>query len=377
MRSTHSDKLERWLGTQTISNISSKMKGWYGPPIPLANVPGKVYVTSDGDFIGDITVGGRGAASIVQFLWEEFNNRLSNWARKQILQTNMGFAPLSVFKSINGNQQKIPFFMGQGINPSFWIDNFFVSIMPAPGSVGGAAPGGTVHDKTSTGALQFKNADTGNTLRLSGIETCSTTTGGSVINSSMLLYDRLFSVAKSMTINTAESITGVPTRYQNTTAGTEDSAEGNFVFLTTTTGLPATAHNWTICQYTDQSGNTGATFPTIVNGAILTSNNDPAWRNATSGAAPTGWFWPLASGDTGVKNITQLQISVALASGATTAALCHPIAFFPSYGNLPTRILNFTSALMHTRIFNDACLSFLKMDTTVVNVMGNLTLTEG
>ena len=50
--STHSQQLERWIGGDTIEHLSRSMNGWYGPPIALAGVPGEVFATGDGDFIG-------------------------------------------------------------------------------------------------------------------------------------------------------------------------------------------------------------------------------------------------------------------------------------------------------------------------------------
>jgi hypothetical protein len=53
MKSTHPDRLQRWLGEQGTANISTRMRGWYGPPIAVAGVPGNVYACGDGDFVGE------------------------------------------------------------------------------------------------------------------------------------------------------------------------------------------------------------------------------------------------------------------------------------------------------------------------------------
>ena len=45
---THSDRLERWLGTERIEKISRNMKGWHGAPIHLLDCPGSVRVCADG-----------------------------------------------------------------------------------------------------------------------------------------------------------------------------------------------------------------------------------------------------------------------------------------------------------------------------------------
>ena len=41
-RATHSGQLERWLGTEAINTLSEKMANWYGPPIAVAGVPGRM-----------------------------------------------------------------------------------------------------------------------------------------------------------------------------------------------------------------------------------------------------------------------------------------------------------------------------------------------
>ena len=54
---THSDRLERWLGADQVARVSAAMRGWYGPPIAVHGVPGAVFATRDGDFIGEIRAG--------------------------------------------------------------------------------------------------------------------------------------------------------------------------------------------------------------------------------------------------------------------------------------------------------------------------------
>jgi hypothetical protein len=40
---THAGQLERWLGRETVEQLSASMRDWYGPPVALAGVPGKVF----------------------------------------------------------------------------------------------------------------------------------------------------------------------------------------------------------------------------------------------------------------------------------------------------------------------------------------------
>jgi hypothetical protein len=149
-------------------------------------------------------------------------------------------------------------------------------------------------------------------------------------------------------------VTGVPTRYQSTTQGAEDSAENNFLFIEVQTALAATAHNWTVCTYTDQSNNAGATLPTVtgVSSAIVNRLDMPAPR----------WFCELASGDTGIQALTQMQCSAAVATGAIGFVMGHPIGWMPIdstvfAGNV--RDEKISSAINMARIFDDACLAML------------------
>jgi len=53
----HSQQLERWLGADKIEHIQRAMRGWYYRPICLLDVPGSVWVTADGDFVGSFRGG--------------------------------------------------------------------------------------------------------------------------------------------------------------------------------------------------------------------------------------------------------------------------------------------------------------------------------
>jgi len=156
-----------------------------------------------------------------------------------------------------------------------------------------------------------------------------------------------------MSSTATEAVTGVPSRYQNTTGGAVDSAEGNFLFVECGAALGATAHNWTTCLYTDQGGTTGVTLPSLTgNSSCIVNRLDH----------PTGqWFAPLASGDTGIKALTQMQCSASV-TGTINFVIGHPIAFFPCpIANLIWVYDGINSAFNLTRIFDDACLAFLEI----------------
>ena len=177
----------------------------------------------------------------------------------------------------------------------------------------------------------------------------------SVVNNSLLLYDRLFSVAKTMNSTATEAVTGTFSRYQSQTGTDLNYIGGNFVFPSDpTTVLPATAHNWTVCQYTNQAGAATQSIPSIAGiSASAVHQIDLAVGN---------WFMPLASGDTGVKALTQMQCSALVATGTIDFVVGHPIAVFPCLiANMAMNIDGVASAFNLQQVYDNACLAFIEL----------------
>jgi len=373
MRSTHSDHLERWLGTAQVAGVSRSMRGWYGPPIAVGGVPGAVYATADGDFVGRCEAGqftsamDRVDAYLARMRREEQRRVLMRRGRKQLGMA--GFTSLSdlVTQGRSGNRTDHLFYKATQGNVSLlhslWVD----SGTPAAGSAGAAAPGGTANDSSTTGAFLFRNPPGGDTTHfVESLVSCA------VNLNTLLLYDRIFSVAKTMSSTATEAVTGVPTRYTSTTPGDQDYAGGNFVFPENRVTLGPTAHNWTVCQYTDQDGNTGVNFPSAagISGGEAASTIDLGH-----------WFMPLASGDTGVKALTQMQCSASV-TGTLDFVIGHPIGWMPCIvANLMCASSGLRSALSMTRIFDNACLALLepmqRQSTASPNYMGCFTTVSG
>ena len=71
---------------------------------------------------------------------------------------------------------------------------------------------------------------------------------------------------------------------------------------------------------------------------------------------------PLASGDSGIKNLTQMQCSAAVASGAIDFTMGHPIAFMPcGIANFVCEKDGLTTSMNLERIADDACLALLEI----------------
>jgi hypothetical protein len=342
------------------------MRGWYGRPICILDVPGSLWITADGDFLGYVN-GGYFASA-----WDHYEGKIRRlWraaGRPQFGYANTWFASISdaLYRASGGYAQRAVFNkVGPtgvvGVTSSLWR----VGPQPAAGSAPSNAPGGTAFTNTSTGALKMENAIDG-TNRLVGANVSA-----SVINNSLLLYDLLFGVNKTMNSTATEAVTGVPSRYQSTTTTAEDYIGDNFGFIQVGgTALAATAHNWTVCTYTDQSSS-ASTLPSLTGNAsaIVDRLDHPTQQ----------WFAPLASADTGMKAWTQMQCSAAVATGVIWFMIGHPIGFmsFPVINSiLPFDWL--TNQDQAPRVFDGACLAFLeplKPATTATTYTGRIAVT--
>lgn len=342
------------------------MRGWYGPPIHILDVPGSVRVTKDGDFIGPFERG------IYYSALDAFEEHLRSIARGLSkpgpAMAYAGFASISdaisrasqgYCQNFNGNIQKTGPTGVVGVTSSLWD----VGAAPVAGGAPGAAPGGTAFTSASTGAMKWDNPAAG-TMRLVGADLSA-----SVINNSLLVYDRLFGVVKTMASTATQAVTGVPTRYQSTTTTSEEYAAGNFLAIEVGgTALAATAHNWTVCTYTDQDGNAGATLPTVTGNAsaIVRRLDQPAQT----------WFCPLASGDSGIAALTQMQCSASVATGVIWFVIGHPLGFmsFPVINSmLPFDWL--TNRKQAPYISNSACIALyelVKPATTATSYTGQI-----
>ena len=370
---THSDRLERYLGADVVKRMSDSMSGWYGPPIAVAGVPGEVFAIGGGEFVGRIDGGqemswlDRAVAS-----WKKWKRYHAIEGRYSPAQMN-AFANLSaVIAAVTGGKAQNIVFQKIGVTADaigcsmdLWTNT---GGTPAAGAAGAAAPGGTATTNASTGHWGYANPANANTGHFLRANTISQNVG------TLMLIDQLFRVAKLMNSTATEAVTGTFARYQSGTATAEDYIGGNFCFPSIpTTILPSTAHNWTVCQYTDQASGTGNAFASTVGQAT-----SPNVGEIDIAAGPNSWFMALASGDVGVKALTQMQCSAAVATGTVDFVVAHPIAIMPLYvANLVAIADGLYSAMALTRVYDNACLSALELNkpaTTASTYSGTLTL---
>jgi hypothetical protein len=347
MKSVHSGRLERWLGAERIEQISRSMLGWYGPPIHLLDCPGSVRVCGDGDFIGPFERG------YFMSALDALKAALDRAGKVHPATFYAGFTSISdALARASGGFSQRPGGMFNKVGPTgatgVTSSLHKLGPQPAAGVAAAAAPGGTAYVDSDTGGMVFGNPAAGR-LRLVGADVSA-----SVINNTLLLYDRIFGVAKLMNSTATEAVTGVPTRYQSLVATDEDYIGGNFLFVEVgLTALAATAHNWTVCLYSDQAG-VSSTLPSLTgnSGAIIHRLDHPVQQ----------WFAPLASGDNGIRELDQMQASALVATGLINFVIGHPLGFmsFPVINSMmPFDWL--TNRNQAPAIFPDAYLAFLEI----------------
>lgn len=373
-RSTNSGRLERWLGAEGAEAMSRNMRGWYGPPILLADIPGAVWATGDGDFIGPIKAGAH--TTLFDYVRGRERRVMREFARRQRGKMNAGFASLSdlISEATTGGKRQDFWFnkvgtasAAAGQPMSLWnVGNF-----PAAGGTGGAAPAGTLLTRTSTGALGQVNPTGGDTLHMTYGMLTSTTANA------LMVYDRMWhctynhASATSTTI-TIDSGNGVG-RYNSTTPGDYNYAGGNFISGEVTTVLSATAHNITI-TYQDQANNTAEAAAAYAAPVSAAANRIPL--------VSPNWFLPLNSGDSGVKDITNIsQSTITSVTGVSNFWIGHPLFMLTCpLANIPGILDGINSAFSLVRIIDDACIAFLELPktaTTATTFNGQITLVAG
>lgn len=369
MRHTHSQRLENWLGTDLVERLSDSMRNWYGPPISIANVPGRVYAMRGGDFCGPINGGYIG--NLADFAVQRTRRVLRQFAKKQHGTFHAGFSSLSdlISEATTGGKAQTLMFTKAGAAGAVGRSNSLwgVGAVPAIGAAGGTTGTGAARTRTTQGALTQLNAAGGDQLHITTM-----TVQGSVAGQMLLLYDRLWDMTHTMTVDPRScDAANLPTRYQ-----TAALAPGNFFSGEVTTVLPAATPTITL-NYVDQDGNnvTGPALSTIASAAAV---------NTIPFTAPN-WFYPLASADQGLRSLqnsaSAIDLSAAMASGVVTWFIGHPLTFVPvPAANTPVIIDGINSAFNLERVYDDACLAFLeiaKSATTATNWWGAIKLVSG
>jgi hypothetical protein len=384
MLHTHSQRLERWLGVEQVERVSRSMLNWYGPPIAVQGVPGAVFAAKGGDFIGAIDAGYEISSR------ERLENSIRRELKKKRLAQSImrhryqlgmaGFASFSdlIAEASTGKLREFHFNKAGptgvvNVSSSLWG----LGATPAAGANASNAPGGDALTQATTGA--FPNLDNVST------DTRHFVWGGalsSVAQNTLLLYDRIFQVNKTMNSTANEAVTGVPTRYQSSTPSAADYAGGNFIFVEVgTTVLAGTTHNWGVaggsneCLYRNQAGTDNSIMP------VLTGRSAAAVRTFDHAVANQQWFAPLATGDTGAMDLAQMRCSALVGTGVINFVIGHPIAFMACpLANIICEVDGINTAFNLVRVFDGAALALIEVirnATTATNYSGSFRLAHG
>jgi hypothetical protein len=365
-----SAQLERWYGAEAMKRVSGSMRQ-FPFPAPLLDCPGRVFAMPGGDFVGSLRAGAEMSAL------DRAADALRRY-RRAAKARGLQHGRLNAFASLDamvaaatGGKAQYLNFSQTGVAASAIggsMEMWTRGPQPAAGAAGAAAPGGTATTNSTTGNWGWANPTSANTGHYLAIELTA-----SVINNSLAIIDQLLRVAKTMNSTATESVTGTFARYQSATATNADYIGGNFCYpANPTTVLAATAHNWTVCQYTDQAGNTANSFPSATGiSACPVGQIDLA-------VGQNSWFMPLASGDVGVKALTQMQCSALVATGTIDFVVSHLIGLVgcPIANQVCVGDALYT-ALQLTSVFDNACITALEMPkpaTTATSYAGRVSL---
>ena len=366
----HEGHLAAVIGEDMLRNIYAGSVG-VKIPVPIAGTP---FYAVDGRII---TEPARFQDTRGTVLYERPNMREAArplaWdkgGRTLMPVAGGGFSSLSDLineATNNGKSQMLYWFKGPsgtkvaGRGWSYWG----LGTWPAIGAAGGTTGSGVACTSATTGALKMQNAASGDTLHITTITAYSNVTA-----TALLLYDRLWDMTHTMTVDPRSTDGTAPSRYQAAT-----TAPGNFLSGQVTTVLPAATPTLT-CDYVDQDGNntTGPAFSTIASAAAV--NSIPFTAQV--------WAYPLDPADTGIRAMQNsangFNLSAAMASGVVTWFIGHPLVFMPITASGGIFIDGINSAFNLQRVYDDACLAFLEPlagQTTTTTYHGFIEMVSG
>lgn len=359
----------KWLGDEITQKLVTSMERWYGPPIAIAHC-GRTGVAKGGHFVGRLPRGR--FSNLVDYTIERAAFAVRRAVRKSRGKLYAGFSSLSdlIAEATTGGKAQMLSFNKAGVagvvggTNSLWN----VGNTPPAGAAGGTTGSGAARTRTTQGAMLQANAASGDQLHVTTIPMYQASVAGQVL----LMYDRLWDMTHTMTVDPRScDAANPPTRYQ-----TAALSPGNFFTGEVTTVLPAATPTITL-DYVDQDGNnvTGPAFSTIRSSAAV---------QTVPFTVPT-WFYPLDPADVGLRSLQNsanaINLSAAMASGVVTWIIGHALTFMPvAAANTPLILDGINSAFNLARVYDDACLAFLEIAkgaTTATNWWGAVQLVSG
>jgi hypothetical protein len=323
---------------EQVERVATAMVPWYGPAIPVC-VPGRVYALKGGDFVGELPKGR--LMDMGKRWWSYLHNEQGTFTSLSDLIAEASARKRRTFKFLKVGPTGV-------VNVS--SSTILLGTWPPAAANAPAAPGGEAPTDATTGFHPFTNPTGPDTQHLVNGQGMA-----SVINNTCLVYDCIFRVNKTMNSTATEAVTGVPTRYQSTVGTAADYAGGNFLFVQVgLTALAATAHNWTVCLYTDQAG-AASTLPSLTGNAsaIVHRLDHPVGQ----------WFAPLEAADVGIQQLDQMQASALVATGVINFVMGHPLGWmvFPVVNTM--FFFDWINTIFNlARVFDDAALAILEVN---------------
>lgn len=247
-----------------------------------------------------------------------------------------------------------------------WQSLWRIGGLPAAGADGAAGSGtpgaGGTALTSAAGGIDFPNVST-------DIRILANILAAATQNATLMIYDRLTHTS-GISVATATSVNvGSPTlpRYNSTTSTDPDYIGGNECWLEVTTATTTTPPQVNLLTYTDQSGGTGNVGTTIIFPAAATV------ANTLIGPMP------LALGDSGVRSVETVNVSVAAAAGVVQVVILRPLAYIPLIANMPNDMNTVLQMLSMPRLFDGhtLALALLMPATTATTIWGEILAVYG
>lgn len=221
----------------------------------------------------------------------------------------------------------------------------------------GQAAAGAVPTDADTGAMSFTNPGSGNSY-------AGMVSGISAATGLIVIYDVLWVWGSggsgwNVTTTTAQSTTSPAALTRPDANGTNTEA-----WLEVLATMGAGVATPTL-SYTNPAGTASRT----------TSGMTPTY--ATTAAIGSCFFFNLQAGDTGVKSVQSLTLSVSMTSGTARVCIGRRVAEIPCVANVGFKYDAYALGL--TQVYNDACLMpmFFPNSTTTGPTVISLSLPQG
>lgn len=365
--SIHTQRLERWLGPELMDKVQKTNYYW---PVALGGAPGDGVMVYRGEAYGRFP---RGAfASYSDYLIDQGARRvraLRSLARMGIRSQIGGFASLSDLineATVNGKGQQIVM-VKAGTTGVVGVMNSLARVGSIPAGVATAAAFGAGESPTDTSpsglGVQFFNPAGGDTTHV-----VSATVLASVANQLLLLYDRFYQGNWNVA-TTPQTVSGTPSRYQDTTS------RGAFVSGEVSTALGASTTGTVDLTYVDSENNTAEATTSDI--ALVASSIVNRFPHATP-----DWFYRLNAPDVGVRSITNLATAGGTNTGNVNIFIGMPLCYvpLPNVANQPVAVSFVNTLFSMPRVVDDACLCLLelfKSATTATNWFANFQIVSG